>query len=283
VNPSTPAPKETAAPSEPGTPPEASPIVEAKGVSRAFRGRSRRDGSVLAVDDVSLGLRAGETVGLVGESGSGKSTLGRLLVGLDHPTGGEVRFEGRPLGSLDRAENRRFRRTVQIVFQDPYASLNPRLTVGAAIREVLTVHAIVPPSATRTRTGELLERVGLDSADARRYPHEFSGGQRQRIGIARALAVEPRILVADEPVSALDVSVQAKIIVLLRQLQRDLGLGYLFVSHDLAVVRAIATEVAIMQRGRIVERGPTSQVYDDPRHPYTKSLLSAIPRLSTTA
>ncbi len=259
------------------------PILEARHVSRRFSGRGRGTNSVLAVDDVCLELWPGKTLGLVGESGSGKSTLGRLLLGLERPSGGCVHFEGRSLEDLDHDGRRRFRRTVQIVFQDPYASLNPRMTVGAAIGEVLAVHGSVTSEAIPARIGELLERVGLDPSDSRRYPHAFSGGQRQRIGIARALAVDPRILIADEPVSALDVSVQAKIIALFRDLQRDLGLGYLFISHDLAVVRAVASDVAVMQAGRIVERGRTSTVYAHPEHPYTNSLLSAIPRLSTTA
>ena len=253
-------------------------MIEARGVSRRFAARGAAGGSVLAVDQVSLEVRPGETLGLVGESGCGKSTLGRLLVGLDRPTSGEVWFDGHSLTDLDRETRARLRRTVQIVFQDPYASLNPRLTVGGAIGEVLAVHGLARGEAAVQRTAWLLDRVGLDPNVARRYPHEFSGGQRQRIGIARALAVEPSVLIADEPVSALDVSVQAKILGLLLELQRDLGLGYLFISHDLAVVRAIADRVAVMHRGRIVERGSVTRVYDRPAHHYTRSLLAAVPR-----
>ncbi len=253
-------------------------MIEARGVSRRFAARGAAGGSVLAVDQVSLEVRPGETLGLVGESGCGKSTLGRLLVGLDRPTSGEVWFDGHSLTDLDRETRARLRRTVQIVFQDPYASLNPRLTVGGAIGEVLAVHGLARGEAAVQRTARLLDRVGLDPNVARRYPHEFSGGQRQRIGIARALAVEPSVLIADEPVSALDVSVQAKILGLLLELQRDLGLGYLFISHDLAVVRAIADRVAVMHRGRIVERGSVTRVYDRPAHHYTRSLLAAVPR-----
>ncbi|MCG8469615.1 MAG: ABC transporter ATP-binding protein [Gemmatimonadetes bacterium] len=257
--------------------------LEARGVSRRYRGRRRRSGSIAAVEDVSLEIAPAETVGLVGESGSGKSTLSRLLLGLDRPTAGEILFEGRSLTRLGRDGERRFRRSVQIVFQDPYGSLNPRLTIGAALREVLAVHGLADGSRRTARVAELLERVGLDPAMERRYPHELSGGERQRIGIARALAVEPKILIADEPVSALDVSVQARILELLKRLQRELGLGYLFVSHDLAVVRGIADRVLVMRDGRIVEGGPADRVYEEPEHEYTRSLLAAVPRLPATA
>jgi len=241
-------------------------------VGRAFRG-------VVAVDGVSLEVRPGRTLALVGESGCGKTTLGRLLVGLDRPDTGVVRYGDRPLSGMSRPEMRAFRRAVQIVFQDPYGSLNPRLTAGAALREVLEVHGIARGPSARSAVAELLERVGLDAGAAARYPHEFSGGQRQRLGIARALAVGPRILVADEPVSALDVSVQARILGLLGDLRRDLGLGFLFISHDLAVVRQVADEVAVMRRGRIVEAGPIDRVYGSPADPYTSDLLNAVPTL----
>ncbi len=256
-----------------------SPLA-AREVSRRFAGRGAADPGVLAVDRVSLDLAPGRTLGLVGESGSGKSTLGRLMVGLERPDQGEIQWEGRSLSELDRAGRRRFRRAVQIVFQDPYASLNPRLTVGAAIREVCVVHGVPRP---RERTSELLERVGLDAAMAGRYPHEFSGGQRQRLGIARALAVGPSVLVADEPVSALDVSVQAKILGLMLGLQRDLGLAYLFISHDLAVIRVVAHRVAVMRAGKIVEEGAAGRILERPGHEYTKALLAAAPTLPATA
>lgn len=254
-------------------------ILEAVEVTRRFPGRGRKDADVTAVDAVSLDVRPGETIGLVGESGSGKSTLGRILTGLEPVDAGEVRFEGAPIVGFDRAAMDRFRRTVQIVFQDPYGSLNPRLTVGSAIREVLGVHAIGTAGDRADRVAALLARVGLDADAARRYPHEFSGGQRQRIVIARALAVEPTILVADEPVSALDVSVQAKILGLLRDLQRGLGLSYVLISHDLAVVRVMADRVAVMRAGEIVEHGPAADVYARPAHEYTRALLAAIPRI----
>ena len=201
------------------------------------------------------------------------------MIGLERPDGGEVRYAGAPIHRLDGPGRRTYRREVQIIFQDPYASLNPRLTVGSAIREVLAVHGLAKGSTAGARVSALLERVGLDEDAARRYPHEFSGGQRQRIGIARALAVEPRILVADEPVSALDVSVQARILGLMGDLRRDMGLGILFISHDLAVVRRVADRVTVMRAGRVVEEGPSKRVYTDPADPYTKALLAAVPAL----
>ena len=246
-------------------------IVETRGVTRRFGGRQ----GTLAVDDVSISLGPGETLALVGESGSGKSTLGRLLVGLERPDAGTVLYDGRSLAEMSRADLEVFRRNVQIVFQDPQASLNPRMTVGSALAEVLRVHG----TEGDTTLPVLLERVGLSPGAATRYPHEFSGGQRQRIGIARALAVRPSIIIADEPVSALDVSVQAKILGLLLELQRDLGLGYLFISHDLAVVRRIADRVAVMRDGSVLETGTADDVFETPADSYTRALLEAVPSL----
>ncbi len=264
----------------------AGPLLEAVDAGRVFRRRGgggrwigSAGSSVHAVDGVSLSVARGECVALVGESGSGKSTLGRMLAGLERTDRGAIRFEGRSIETLAPDRRTRFRRTVQIVFQDPYASLNPRLTVGSALREVLAVHRIARGGEAAGRVEELLDRVGLPAAAGRRYPHEFSGGQRQRIGIARALAVGPAILIADEPVSALDVSVQARILALLLELRRELGLGYLFISHDLAVVRLMADRVAVMKEGRIVEQGAAEEIYSRPAHPYTQALLAAVPRL----
>ena len=233
--------------------------------------------TVYAVNGVSLDVDAGETLALVGESGSGKSSFGRAVLRLHPPTSGSVSFEGQDLLGLDRTALRAMRRRMQIVFQDPYSSLNPRLTVGASVAEGLEIHRIVPKQEMSARVGALLEEVGLDSSMAGRYPHEFSGGQRQRIGIARALAVEPVFLVCDEPVSALDVSVQAQVLNLFLELQRHRGLGYLFIAHDLAVVRQIAHRVAVMYLGLIVEQGDVETVIGRPRHPYTIALLSAVP------
>ncbi|MEZ0114999.1 oligopeptide/dipeptide ABC transporter ATP-binding protein [Catenulispora sp. EB89] len=241
------------------------------------RGRmGRRTRTVQAVAGVDLTVPRGRTVGLVGETGCGKTTLGRVLVNLVRPAGGEITVGGIDVAAARGAELRRLRRTVQLVFQDPYSSLNPKLSVRALLTEPLTVHGL-HPGRREERVAELLELVGLDPAHAGRFPHQFSGGQRQRIGIARALAVEPRILVLDEPVSALDVSVQAGVINLLEDLQAELGLSYLFIAHDLSVVRQISHEVAVMYLGRIVERGPAEALYDRPAHPYTKALLSAVP------
>jgi oligopeptide transport system ATP-binding protein len=260
------------------------PLLEIRNLTKifplgesVFGGGSK--GEVRAVDDVSFDIQTGETLGLVGESGSGKSTLGRLVLRLIEPTSGSVKLNGRDLLATSHGEMRQLRRDMQIIFQDPFGSLDPRMRVEDVVAEPLIIHEKLSKAMRRTRVSELLRAVGLDQSALQRYPHEFSGGQRQRIGIARALALKPKFIVADEPVSALDVSVGAQIVNLLAQLQREFGLTYLFISHSMPVVRYLATRVAVMYRGKIVEVGTSEQITSQPVHPYTRSLLAATPEI----
>lgn len=257
------------------------PLVETVDLRTWFdvqRGMFSKRATVKAVDGVSISVAAGETLGLVGESGCGKSTLGRTVLRLIEPTGGDIRFEGRDITRLSQSALRPLRRRMQMIFQDPYASLDPRMRVRDIVGEALDIHGLASsPSEREAKVEALLKRVGLRPDHGPRYPHEFSGGQRQRVGIARALAVEPRFIVADEPISALDVSIQAQIVNLLKDLQEELGLAYLFVAHDLKVVEYVSRRVAVMYLGRVVETAPSGSLYGDAKHPYTKALLSAAP------
>lgn len=257
-------------------------LLEVRGLEARFRvGGSLRRGSILkAVDDVSFEIGEGEVLGLVGESGCGKSTIARILTRLERSVGGEARFGGRDILKLSAAEFRPLRKNIQMIFQDPFASLNPRLSIEQTLSEPLFIHRLVKGrSQARDRVAEFLERVGMDSIAMQRHPHEFSGGQRQRIGIARAMIVEPQLIIADEAVSALDVSIQAQVLNLIRRVQRDSGASMLFISHDLGVVRHISDRVAVMQRGKIVETGDRERIFDAPHHDYTRLLLAACPRL----
>lgn len=255
-------------------------VLELSNVKKYFSLGS--DQTVKSVDSISLSIKAGETFGLVGESGSGKSTLGRTVVGLYQPTEGQIRFAGKDITTYSRQEKREFDRNMQMIFQDPYSSLNPRMRVGDIIGEGIDAYGIAKGSKRTERIYELLEKVGLRPEHAKRYPHEFSGGQRQRIGIARALAVEPTFIVADEPISALDVSIQAQIVNLLEDLQQEQGLTYLFIAHDLAMVKHISDRIGVMYLGQMMEVADSETLFQEPLHPYTQALLSAIPAASTT-
>lgn len=256
-------------------------IVTIKEVSKSFRVKGKglfgRAHGQKAVDRVSFGIQRGETYGLVGESGCGKSTLARMITGLCPPTSGEIYYEGTRIDCLSNKERRPYFRKMQMIFQDPYASLNPRFTVGEVIEEPLVSNRLFDKTMRRKKTAEIIERVGLASDTVNRYPHEFSGGQRQRIGIARALILEPEFIVCDEPISALDVSIQAQIMNLLEEIQRERGISYLFIAHDLGMVKHISNTIGVMYLGHLVEAGETEAIYEDPWHPYTKALLSAVP------
>ena len=259
------------------------PLIEASGLAKHFEVGGggffglRKGVTLRAVDEVSLRILPGETLGLVGESGCGKSTFGRLLLRLIEPTAGRIAFDGRDITGLGRAEMRAVRRSMQIIFQDPYGALNPRMSVEDIIAEPLIIHGATPGAETRRQVTQMLEKVGLPARALDRYPHEFSGGQRQRIGIARALVLHPRLIVCDEAVSALDVSVQAQIVNLLQDLQREMGLTYLFIAHDLSVVRHISDRVAVMYLGKVVEVADKKTIYAAPLHPYTRALIAAVP------
>jgi len=255
-------------------------FLEVKNLRKSFRltdSLGRAAGQLVAVDNLSLSLQKGETLGLVGESGCGKSTTGKLILQLLRADGGQVIFDGEDLTRLSPRQMRPYRRRIQMIFQDPFSSLNPRMTVGSILSEPLLIHHLAPSSQVRDRVIELLEKVGLTAEHEQRYPHEFSGGQRQRVGIARALAVEPQLIIADEPVSALDLSVQAQILNLLQGFQQERNLSYLFIAHDLAVIEHVSDRIAVMYLGKIVELTSADELYKNPRHPYTEALLNAVP------